>query len=78
MELTKPFENLREPISEAYYPKMSSLVSNRAWPARAENTRLSDLNRQLDQIKTDVTTLETWFDRIAKACEEGYALAVSQ
>lgn len=76
MELTKPFKSLREPISEAYFPKMTSLVTNRAWPARPPNTHLSDLNRELDQIKQDITDLETWTERFVQACHDGYALAV--
>lgn len=76
MERVKPFVTLREPISEAYFPKMNSLVTSRAWPARAANTQLSDLNRELDQIKSDVTDLETWVERFAEACNDGYAKAV--
>lgn len=76
MERVKPFVSLREPISEAYFPKMNSLVTSRAWPARPANTQLSDLNRQLDQIKADVSDLETWIDRFAQACNDGFAIAV--
>lgn len=76
MARVKPFVTLREPISEAYFPKMNSLVTNRAWPARAANTQLNDLNRQLDQIKLDVDFLETWIDRFDEACHDGYAKAV--
>lgn len=76
MERVEPFINLREPISEAYFPKMTSLVTSRAWPARAANTKLSDLNRELDQIQIDVSNLETWTNRFAEACREGYAKAV--
>lgn len=76
MDRVRPFVTLREPISEAYFPKMNSLVTSRAWPARAANTQLSNLNRELDQIKSDVTDLETWIERFAKACNDGYAIAV--
>lgn len=77
MERVKPFVTLREPISEAYFPKMNSLVTSQAWPARAANTQLSDLNRELDQIKSDVTDLETWVTRFTTACSEGVAIAVA-
>lgn len=76
MERVKPFKSLREPISEAYFPKMSSLVTSRAWPARPPNTHLSDLNRELDQIKSDISDLETWAARFVQACRDGYAIAV--
>lgn len=77
MGRVKPFVTLREPISEAYFPKMNSLVTSQAWPARAANTQLSDLNRELDQIKSDVTDLETWVTRFTTACNDGFAVAVT-
>uniref|UniRef100_A0A0K8VQL9 tyrosinase n=1 Tax=Bactrocera latifrons TaxID=174628 RepID=A0A0K8VQL9_BACLA len=67
------FNNLREPISEGYFPKMDSLVSSRAWPPRFEDTKLSDLNRELDQINLDVSDLERWRDRIFEAISQGFA-----
>lgn len=77
MERVKPFKNLRETISEAYYPKMSSLVTSRAWPARPANVQLQDLNRELDNIKITITDMETFIDRFKQACNEGYARDVS-
>lgn len=70
------FKSLREPISEAYFPKMDSLVASRAWPARSANTKLSDLDRQLDQIQMDVSQLETWSSRFVDACNEDVAVDV--
>lgn len=77
MERVKPFSNLRETISEAYYPKMSSLITSRAWPARSPNAQLTDLNRTLDEIKITITDMETFIDRFKQAVEEGYAKDVS-
>lgn len=73
MERAKPFSNLRETISEAYFPKMSSQVASRAWPSRSPNVQLSDLNRGLDEIKVTITDMETYIDRFKLACEEGLA-----
>ncbi|XP_049317717.1 phenoloxidase 2-like [Bactrocera dorsalis] len=67
------FNNLREPIAEGYFPKMDSLVSSRAWPPRFEDTKLSDLNRELDQINLDVSDMERWRDRIFEAISQGFA-----
>lgn len=71
------FNNLREPISEGYFPKLDSLVASRAWPARSANTALSDLDREADQIKNDVSDLERWRDRFVEACHQGYVIDVS-
>lgn len=73
MDRVKPFATLRETISEAYYPKMSSLVTSRAWPARPANVQLSDLNRGLDDIKLTISDMETFIDRFKLACDEGMA-----
>lgn len=70
------FNNYREPIAEAYFPKMDSLVASRAWPSRAANTRLNDLNRELDQIRYDIRDLEQWTSRFVDACHQGYVLDV--
>lgn len=71
------FNNLREPIAEGYFPKMDSLVSSRPWPPRFENTKLSDLKRELDQINLDVSDMERWSDRIFEAISQGFAIDVS-
>lgn len=78
MERAKPLTSLREPISEAYFPKMTSNVTNRAWPARSANIQLSDVNRQLDEIKVTIEQMETFVDRFKEACVKGYAKAVRQ
>lgn len=77
MDRVEPLTGLRESISEAYFPKMSSMVSSRAWPARSPNIQLTDLNRELDQIKVTITDMETFIDRFNEACNKGVAKAVS-
>lgn len=70
--------NFREAIKEGYFPKMDSLVASRAWPPRFNNTRISDLNRELDQIRVDVSDLERWRDRIFDAIHNEAATDVSK
>lgn len=77
MKRVKPFSSLRETISEAYYPKMSSQITSRAWPARPSNVQLTDLNRGLDEIKITISNMETYVERFKLACEESYARDVS-
>lgn len=73
----KRLNNVREPIAEAYFPKMDSLVASRAWPSRAANTKLKDLDRELDQIKYDLSDLERWTSRFIDACHQGFVTDVS-
>lgn len=76
MDRVEALSGLRESISEAYFPKMSSLITSRAWPARSPNIQLTDLNRDLDQIKITITDMETFIDRFNEACSKGFAKAV--
>lgn len=55
---------------------MDSLIASRAWPARAANTVMSDLNRHLDQLVFDVADLERWRDRFIQACHQGFVTDV--
>ncbi|XP_055837715.1 phenoloxidase 2-like [Episyrphus balteatus] len=74
MARVKRFNNLREPIAAGYFPKMDSLVASRAWPPRGPNTKISDLNRETDQIKVDIDDLERWRDRIYEAIHQGFVV----
>ncbi|XP_005179890.1 phenoloxidase 2 [Musca domestica] len=68
------FNNFREPISEGYFPKMDSLVASRSWPPRFNNIKLSDLNRESDQINVDINDLERWRNQIMEAIHKGFAV----
>jgi tyrosinase len=67
------FNDFKQAIQEAYFPKLDSLVASRSWPARVGNQRLKDLNREVDQIKQDVDDLKRWSDRIYAAIHQGSA-----
>ncbi|CAG4931475.1 unnamed protein product [Colias eurytheme] len=63
----KRFSNFREPIEEGYFPKLDSQVASRAWPPRFANSTIRDIDRPVDQIRADVSQLETWRDRFLDA-----------
>lgn len=62
---------LRDPLAEGYFPKLDSLVSSRPWPPRHANALLTDVGRELDQIKFDISDLERWRDRMLQAIAQG-------
>ncbi|KAM7343703.1 phenoloxidase 2-like [Cochliomyia hominivorax] len=68
------FNNFREPIREGYFPKLDSLVASRAWPPRFDNTKISDLRREMDQINLDIADMERWRDRIIDAISQGFVI----
>lgn len=72
------FNEWKEAIPEAYFPKLDSLVASRAWPARVENQMLSDLRREQDQITQDLDDLRRWRDRIFEAIHSGSAQDVKE
>ncbi|XP_046387013.1 phenoloxidase 2-like [Ischnura elegans] len=63
--------NLREPIEEGYFPKLDTLVASRNYPPRPSGSKLSDINREADQIRFDIADLERWRDRIIEAIQIG-------
>lgn len=63
--------NFRVPIPEGYFPKLDSLVASRSWPARISGAVLKDLNRELDQVRLDISDLERWRERFFEAVNQG-------
>ncbi|CAH1402250.1 unnamed protein product [Nezara viridula] len=67
----KRFINWREPIEEGYFPKIDTLVATRSWAPRFNNTKLSDVYREIDNSKFDIQDLERWRDRILADIHRG-------
>lgn len=67
----KSLSNLREPISEGYFPKLQSLLASRYWPPRFMNTSLSDIDRKSENIVLKIEDLEQWISNIRSAIEDG-------
>ncbi|XP_026488582.1 phenoloxidase subunit 1 [Vanessa tameamea] len=63
------YNDFRQPIEEGYFPKLDSQVASRAWPPRFAGSTIRDLDRPVDQIRSDVSQLETWRDRFLEAIE---------
>lgn len=72
MKRVERWTEWKAPIEEAYFPKLDSLVSSRAWPSRVANQRIQNLNREVDQIKIDVDDMVRWRDRIYAAIHSGF------
>lgn len=77
MNRVERFMDFDQPIKEAYFPKMDSLVASRSWPARVANQKLSNLRREVDQITLDIDELKRWRDRIFDAINSGTVRLVS-
>lgn len=77
LKRTERLIDWRAPIKEAYFPKLDSLVASRPYPARVANMKISDLDREPDQITQDVDALYRWRDRIFAAIHEGAVMDVS-
>ncbi|CAK1590404.1 unnamed protein product [Parnassius mnemosyne] len=68
---TKKFSNWREPIPEAYFPKLDSLTSSRGWPPRQANMRWQDLNRPVDGLNITIADMERWRRNLEEAIATG-------
>lgn len=74
MNRVERLTNLREPVPEAYFPKLDALISSKNWSSRQSNTILQNLNRPTDQVVIDVQEVERWRDRILDAISLGHAV----
>ncbi|XP_058835187.1 phenoloxidase 1-like [Topomyia yanbarensis] len=70
----RPLSNYREAIPEAYFPKMVRSLNNRAYPARAAESVLRDLNRVDNDTVVSVNDLQRWTDRIHQAIDQGFVV----
>ncbi|XP_049297016.1 phenoloxidase 8-like [Anopheles funestus] len=70
-----PLKNLREPIPEAYFPKLINSALNRTYPGRAANMLLSHVNRPEEDAVTTILELESTLGKIKEAIQSGFALA---
>lgn len=77
LKRTKKFANWREPIVEAYYPKLDSLTSSRGWPPRQANMVWQDLKRPVDGLDITVDDMERWRRNIEEAISTGMVRLVS-
>ncbi|KAI8442313.1 hypothetical protein MSG28_005853 [Choristoneura fumiferana] len=71
LKRVKKFGNWREPIPEAYYPKLDSLTSSRGWPPRQAGMRWQNINRPVDGINVTLDQMEEWRRRLEDAVSTG-------
>ncbi|XP_063833186.1 phenoloxidase subunit 2-like [Ostrinia nubilalis] len=73
LKRVEKFSNWREPVPEAYFPKLDSLTSSRGWPPRQSNMTWRDLDRPVDGLKIGVRDMEQWRTNIEEAIATGMA-----
>lgn len=71
------FSNFREPIPEAYFPKLDSLTSARGWPPRQAGMRWQDLRRPADGLNVSLADMEKWRKNIDEVISTGKVRLVS-
>ncbi|KAF9795753.1 hypothetical protein SFRURICE_018881 [Spodoptera frugiperda] len=71
LKRVKKFSNWREPIPEAYFPKLDSLTSARGWPPRQANMYWQDLNRPVDGLNVTINDMERWRRNVEEAISTG-------
>lgn len=64
--------NLRERITEGYFPKIVRSLNNRSYPGRPNDLVLQDINREDEHV--EIAELERWRDRIFQAIDQGYVV----
>ncbi|KAG7303487.1 hypothetical protein JYU34_012011 [Plutella xylostella] len=71
LKRVKKFANWREPIPEAYFPKLDSLTSSRGWPPRQAGMSWQDLNRAADNLHVSISDMERWRRNVEEAIATG-------
>lgn len=61
----------KDPVAEAYFPKLDSLVASRTWAGRPPNLVPQDIIREADQIRLNLDNMNRWRDRIYDAIHSG-------
>lgn len=74
----KRLNNFYEPIPEVCFQKLNTRTASRNWPGRFKNCIMSDIDREVDDLTSDISGLERWRDRIIEAIDSGYVIKVSQ
>ncbi|XP_058123593.1 phenoloxidase 8-like [Anopheles ziemanni] len=70
---TVSFAQLREPIPEAYFPKIIRSSDGRAYSCRYANQLMADVNRTEDQSTVKIADMDVWIRRIFEAIDSGVA-----
>nr|ABW06580.1 prophenoloxidase subunit 2 [Bombyx mandarina] len=71
LKRVKKFSNWREPIPEAYFPKLDSLTSSRGWPPRQSGMQWQDLNRAAEGLFVTIDEMERWRRNVEEAIATG-------
>ncbi|KAI5635514.1 hemocyanin, ig-like domain-containing protein [Phthorimaea operculella] len=73
LKRVKKFSNWREPIPEAYFPKLDSLTSARGWPPRQAGMTWQDIDREADGLRITVAEMERFRRNLEEAVATGHA-----
>ncbi|XP_053966734.1 phenoloxidase 2 [Anastrepha ludens] len=71
----QPLNNVREPITEGYFPKILCSLNNRTYPGRVAKTQLKDIDR--DGRVMELADIERWINRVVQAIDQGYVTDAS-
>lgn len=74
MPPVEPLQDFREPIPQAYFPKLVRGNTGKSYVPRIENSTLKDLSRE--DVSVKVSELESWRDRILAAINSGFVVDV--
>ena len=77
MNRVRPFGNFREPIAEAYFPKLIRSSNMRSYPGRVANQLLRDVNRPDNNTVVSISDMELWSGRLLEAIDQGFIMDVS-
>lgn len=65
------FSDFGETLRDGFYPKLGTIVANRTWPARPDNTKLESVIRDDEDVRIDIDEMRTYLSRFREVVKNG-------
>lgn len=75
MAKVRAFSEFNETLRDGYFPKLGTLVANRTWPARADNTKLESVIREDEDVRIDIDDMKKSLERFREVVKNGRVVA---
>lgn len=77
MSKVENFSDFGASIREGYFPKLGTLVANRSWPGRNDDTVPASVIREDEDIRIDIDDMKTYLARYREVVEKGFVVVTA-
>jgi tyrosinase len=76
MKKVENFSDFGAAIHDGYSPKLSTLVANRSWPSRPDDTVPASVIREAEEVRIDINEMNVFLERFKEVVEKGFVVTV--